>query len=86
MHLTETCALETTEPAQAHVLPQLITDVQTTIANVQDVEMTHVIQEDLARHHLLPDEQIVVLDQLWEAFSKDVLGTQSLWTDPLAHQ
>lgn len=59
VHLTETCALETTEPAQANVLPQLITDVQTTIANVQDVEMTHVIQEDLARHHLLPDEQIV---------------------------
>jgi len=59
VHLTETCALETTEPAQANVLPQLITDVQTTLANVQDVEMTQVIQEDLARHHLLPDEQIV---------------------------
>jgi len=28
----------------------------------------------------------VTLDHLWEAFSKDVLGTQSLWTDPLAHQ
>jgi transposase len=26
---------------------------------VQDVEITQVIQEDLARHHLLPDEQIV---------------------------
>ena len=40
-------------------LPQLITDVQTTLANVQDVEITHVIQENLAQHHLLPDEQIV---------------------------
>ena len=28
----------------------------------------------------------VVLDQLWEAISKDVLGIQSLWTDPLVHQ
>ncbi len=59
VHLTETCALERTEDAQANILPQLITDVQTTLANVQDVEMTHVIQEDLAQHHLLPDEQIV---------------------------
>ena len=59
VHLTETCALERTEDAQAKILPQLITDVQTTLANVQDVEMTHVIQEDLAQHDLLPDEQIV---------------------------
>jgi transposase len=59
VHLTETCALERTEDAPAKILPQLITDVQTTLANVQDVEMTHVIQEDLAQHHLLPDEQIV---------------------------
>lgn len=59
VHLTETCALETTEDAQANILPQLITDVQTTLANVQDVEMTHSIQENLAQHHLLPDEQIV---------------------------
>jgi len=28
----------------------------------------------------------VALDQLWEALSKDVLGTQRLGTDPLAHQ
>jgi len=28
----------------------------------------------------------VTLDHLWEAFSKDVLGTQNLWTNPLAHQ
>jgi transposase len=59
VHLTETCALETTEQTQAKVLPQLITAVQTTVANVQDVEMTAIIQEDLAQHHLLPDEQIV---------------------------
>jgi transposase len=59
VHLTETCALESTQDIQAPVLPQLITDVQTTIANVQDVEMTQGIQEDLAHHNLLPDEQIV---------------------------
>ena len=59
VHLTETCALETTEDAQLRAMPQLIVDVQTTVANVQDVEMTEVIQEDLAQHHLLPDEQIV---------------------------
>ena len=40
-------------------MPQLITEVQTTVANVQDVEMTQVIQEDLAQHDLLPDEQLV---------------------------
>jgi len=59
VHLTETCALEMTEQAQEPVLPQLITDVQTTVANVQDVEMTQVIQEDLAHHDLVPDQQIV---------------------------
>jgi transposase len=59
VHLTETCDLETTEQAQEQVLPQLITAVQTTVANVQDVEMTQIIQEDLAHHDLLPDEQIV---------------------------
>ena len=57
VHLTETCALETPEDAQA--MPQLIVEVQTTIANMQDVEMTEVIQEDLAQHHLLPEEQLV---------------------------
>jgi transposase len=59
VHLTETCALETTEDTQAKVVPQLITDVQTTVANVQDVEMTAIIQENLAQQGLLPDEQIV---------------------------
>ena len=59
VHLTETCALETTEDGQAQAMPQLIIEVQTTVANVQDVDMTAVIQEDLALHQLLPDEQIV---------------------------
>ncbi len=40
-------------------MPQLIVQVQTTVANVQDGEMTATIQEDLAQHHLLPEEQIV---------------------------
>ena len=59
VHLTETCALETTEDGQAQAMPQLIVEVQTTVANVQDVDMTAVIQEDLALHQLLPDKQIV---------------------------
>jgi transposase len=59
VHVTETCGLETAEDAQGRALPQLIVAVQTTVANVQDVEMTEFIQEDLAHHHLLPDEQIV---------------------------
>ncbi len=58
-HLTETCALETNEQKQANPLPQLITNVQTTLANVQDVEVTTTMQEDLAQHALLPEEQIV---------------------------
>ncbi len=59
VHLTETCALETTEDAQAQAMPQLIVQVQTTVANVQDVDMTATIQEGLAQHQLAPDEQIV---------------------------
>ncbi len=59
VHLTETCALDATEDAQARAMPQLIVEVQTTVANVQDVEMTATIQEKLAQHHLLPEEQIV---------------------------
>jgi transposase len=59
VHLTETCALETTEEAQAGAIPQLIVQVQTTVANVQDVETTAIIQADLAQHHLVPDEHIV---------------------------
>ncbi|MBA2677480.1 MAG: IS1182 family transposase [Ktedonobacteraceae bacterium] len=59
VHLTETCDLEASTHAQEQVFPQLITAVQTTVATVQDVEMTQVIQEDLAHHDLLPEEQIV---------------------------
>jgi transposase len=59
VHLTETCALEGAEKSQARLLPQLIVQVETTVANVQDVEMTQLIQEDLAQHQLLPDEHIV---------------------------
>lgn len=59
VHLTETCAPEKTEDAQAKAIPQLIVAVQTTVATLQDVEKTQDIQEDLAQHHLLPDEQIV---------------------------
>jgi hypothetical protein len=36
-----------------------MTEVQTTYANVQEVELTQAMQEDLAQHDLLPDEQIV---------------------------
>ena len=59
VHLTETCAVETLEHPQANLCPQLITAVQTTVANVQDVDMTHVIQADLAQHDLVPDDQLV---------------------------
>jgi transposase len=59
VHITETCALETGDDAQTRDLPQLIVQVETTVANVQDVQMTQTIQEDLAQHQLLPDEQIV---------------------------
>lgn len=59
VHLTETCDVETTEDTLAKNLPQLITAIQTTVANMQDVEMTPVIQEDLAQHDLVPDEQMV---------------------------
>jgi transposase len=59
VHLTETCGLETTEQTQAEAIPQLIVQVQTTVANVQDVEMTATIQEDLAKLDLEPSEQLV---------------------------
>jgi transposase len=59
VHLTETCTPNAPEDAQTSAMPQLIVQVQTTVANVQDVDMTATIQEDLAQHHLLPEEQIV---------------------------
>ncbi len=59
VHLTETCAMDATEGSQAPGSPQLIVQVQTTVANVQDVEMTATIQEELAQQQVLPAEQIV---------------------------
>jgi len=53
VHLTETCAIE------EETMPQLIVQVQTTVAPVQDGEMTTTIQEELAKRDLLPEEQIV---------------------------
>ncbi len=58
-HLTETCGVDRPEGGQAAAIPQLIVQVQTTLANVQDVEVTDSIQEDLAQHDLLPEEQVV---------------------------
>ncbi len=52
VHLTETC------DASPEV-PHLIVQVQTTVANVQDVEVTATIQQELAQANLLPEEQIV---------------------------
>src|SRR5260370_42091188 len=40
-------------------MPQLIVQVQTTVANVQDVEVADSIQEDLAQHGLLHEDQFV---------------------------
>jgi transposase len=59
VHLTETCTLEGTKDTQESLLPQLIVQVETTVANVQDVETTETIQENLAQHDLLPEKQIV---------------------------
>jgi transposase len=59
VHLTETCGLDEAGTDQASTTPQLIVHVQTTVANVQDVEMTASIQKDLAQRHLLPDAQMV---------------------------
>jgi transposase len=59
VHLTETCAMEEAEQTQAALCPHLIVQVQTTVAPVQDVEMTATIQEDLAKRDLKPEEHIV---------------------------
>jgi transposase len=40
-------------------VPHLIVQVQTTVANVQDVEVTATIQQELAQTDLLPQDQIV---------------------------
>lgn len=49
-HLTETC-----EPER----PRLIVEVETTLATLNDVEMTAPIQQSLAQQDLLPDDQLV---------------------------
>jgi len=50
VHLTETCDEDT---------PNLITQVATVPASTNDVEMTSVIQDDLAARDLLPGEHLV---------------------------
>jgi transposase len=64
VHLTETCQTQQTgakggEEQEGRAAPQLIVQVQTTLANEQDVEVTASIQHELAQADLLPDEQIV---------------------------
>ena len=62
VHLTETCQtqqVEGSEGQERRAAPQLIVQVQTTLANEQDVEGTASIQHALAQADLLPDEQIV---------------------------
>jgi len=54
VHVTETCGLPE-EPLR----PQLIVQVQTTVAPVSDADMTAPIQEELAKAGLKPEEQIV---------------------------
>lgn len=59
VHLTETCALERQEAAEEAERPHLIVQVHTTVASVQDVEVTAHIQEELAQQQVLPQEQFV---------------------------
>lgn len=54
VHLTETCGLPE-EP----LCPQLIVQVQTTVAPIPDAEMTAIIQQELVKAALKPEEQIV---------------------------
>lgn len=54
VHLTETCA-----PSGPERAPNLIVQVQTTVAPVPDGEMTAPIQAALADAHLKPEEQLV---------------------------
>jgi transposase len=62
VHLTETCQtppVESAEQQERRAAPQLIVQVETTLADVQDVEVTASIQQALAQADLLPDEQVV---------------------------
>lgn len=54
VHLSETCGVSDDPP-----VPQLIIQVQTTVAPVQDAKMTASIQEQLRQAHLKPEEHIV---------------------------
>jgi hypothetical protein len=54
VHLTETCGMSDNPLA-----PQLIVQVQTTVATIQDAEMTATIQEQLEQAQLKPEEHIV---------------------------
>ena len=54
IHLTETCGMSDNPLA-----PQLIVQVQTTVATIQDAEMTATIQEQLEQAQLKPEEHIV---------------------------
>jgi transposase len=49
-HLTETCEAD---------LPEVIVQVQTTVAPITDVEQLHPIQQDLLKHGLRPREHLV---------------------------
>ncbi len=54
VHLTETC-----DVSEEPMCPHLIVQVQTTVATIQDAQMTATIQEDLVKADLKPEEQIV---------------------------
>ena len=66
VHLTETCALEEEEATEEAQRPHLIVAVQTTVAPVPDVEVTARIQDDLAQHQLLPEDQL--FGCIWRRF------------------
>ncbi len=68
-------------PEAAGTMPQLIVQVQTTVANVQDVEVTDTIQEDLAQHDLLPDEQFVDTGYV---DAELLVSSQEQYGDPIA--
>jgi len=62
VHLTETCQtppVQAAEGAEKRAAPRLLVQVETTLAEVQDVEVTASIQHELAQADLLPDEQVV---------------------------
>ena len=56
VHLTQTCDPDSPETME---VPHLIVQVETTVANVQDVEVTATIQQGLDQADLLPEEQLV---------------------------